>query len=410
MSEQLLFIASAFPPIVGGSAHVYASLCQRLGSQVCVITAKKSYVDGRELPGWKDWDSRQSFEVRRLDLLRPQYREKPATVFHSAARFLFEDRLLERKLIEEAGFVIRKRGVKVVCLGELYSLHRVGQALRKRFGVGIIHYVHGEELTTGCSSRRYAHGAYEALARATRVIAVSSFTAQEVVRRCRVKRENLKVIHNGVDVGRFYPGPKNESIINRHGLHGRKILLTVARLEPRKGHHAVIRALPEVLKEIPNLSYLIVGVGSQLEALRALALQCNVANQVVFATDVRSEELPGYYRTADLFVMPNRTMPDGDTEGFGLVFLEAGACRKPVIGGNAGGVPDAVEHGVNGLLVDGASPSSVAAACLKVLEDPALAERLASAGLARARASTWDRKTEEFRAVYQEASCPAPLR
>jgi phosphatidyl-myo-inositol dimannoside synthase len=117
---------------------------------------------------------------------------------------------------------------------------------------------------------------------------------------------------------------------------------------------------------------------------------------VIFTGEAPEAELLDYYRTADVFVMPNRTINNGDTEGFGIVFLEAGACGKPVIGGRDGGVPDAVANGETGLLVDGNSVSEIANAAIRLLSNQELCATLGRAGLERARCCSWDRKAEEF--------------
>ena len=92
-------------------------------------------------------------------------------------------------------------------------------------------------------------------------------------------------------------------------------------------------------------------------------------------------------------------MPDGDTEGFGLVFLEANACGKPVIGGIAGGAVEAVLDGENGCLVDGWSVADISEAVVALLTDDALYERMATRGLAIARTSSSKAKAEQFSAL-----------
>lgn len=99
--------------------------------------------------------------------------------------------------------------------------------------------------------------------------------------------------------------------------------------------------------------------------------------------------------------MPNRTMPDGDTEGFGLVFLEANACRKPVVGGNAGGAVEAIIHGRTGLLVDGSNPIEIADAVLSLLRDHELADRMAQTGFEIAQARSTKAVTKEFQKVCE---------
>ena len=115
----------------------------------------------------------------------------------------------------------------------------------------------------------------------------------------------------------------------------------------------IVRALPAIRQAVPDVVYLIVGEGSYGDTLRKLVVDLRLEDAVIFTGAVSDAEAVEFYRTCDVYVMPNRATEDGDTEGFGLVFLEAGACGKPVIGGRAGGVPDAITHEVTGLLVEG---------------------------------------------------------
>src|SRR5262249_30414488 len=148
---------------------------------------------------------------------------------------------------------------------------------------------------------------------------------------------------------------------------GKQILLTVARLDARKGHETVLNALPEVLKRHPDTVYIIVGDGPERSKLEELTKSLNLTAHVKFAGRVSEADLLAYYHACNLFVQPNRRMPDGDDEGFGLVFIEAGACCKPVIGGRSGGVPEAIQEGVTGLLVDGNSVKQTQDAIVRLL-------------------------------------------
>jgi len=127
--------------------------------------------------------------------------------------------------------------------------------------------------------------------------------------------------------------------------------------------------------------YLILGDGELRPEVERIIAAEGLGEHVTLVGKVSDTELVDYLRLCDLFLMPNRTMEDGDTEGFGLVFREANACRKPVIGGRAGGVVEAVVENVSGLLVDGNNFDDIAVAIERILGDDALAERLSAGGL-----------------------------
>jgi len=137
---------------------------------------------------------------------------------------------------------------------------------------------------------------------------------------------------------------------------------------------------------VPDAHYLVCGSGEELARLTALAEKLGVADAVSFGGRIPQGDLCRLYNLAELFVMPNRTLSDGVTEGFGIVFLEAGACALPVVGGDHGGVPDAIRHGETGYLVNGNDVAGIADAVTGILTDPALARRMGTAGRAFAEA------------------------
>ena len=137
------------------------------------------------------------------------------------------------------------------------------------------------------------------------------------------------------------------------------LLLTVG-LASRKGHDMVIGALPTLLRTVPDVTYVMVGAGPQ-GYLDELARELRVRDRVIFTGPVSDELLSAIYGLCDIFVMPSRQdLAQHSVEGFGLVFLEANACGKPVIAGRSGGTDDAVVHGVTGFLVDPDDPDDIA--------------------------------------------------
>ena len=121
-----------------------------------------------------------------------------------------------------------------------------------------------------------------------------------------------------------------------------------------------------------------------------------LSRNVVFTGAVSDYELTEHYSLGDVFIMANREMPDGETEGFGLVFLEANACGLPVIAGRAGGSVDAVTDRVNGLVVDGDDVNAIGQAIIRLFGDDALRESLRVGGAEVALASGWDRRVDQF--------------
>jgi phosphatidyl-myo-inositol dimannoside synthase len=156
-----------------------------------------------------------------------------------------------------------------------------------------------------------------------------------------------------------------------------------------------LRALGRVRTRVPGARYVIVGDGPHRASLEADVQTLGLADVVHFAGASRSEDLPRWYAAADVFVMPNR--PDGvDFEGFGMVFLEAAAAGKPSIGGCSGGVPEAVNDGVTGQLVDGTDVLEIEKAMVALAESRELRARYGSSGRDRVlREFTWERAARQ---------------
>ena len=198
-------------------------------------------------------------------------------------------------------------------------------------------------------------------------VAVSDFTRQRFATWTGLPTERGHVVPNCVDLGAFGPGPKSDYLLDRYGLRGRTVLLTVARLsgaERYKGHDQVLAAMPELARAYPELSYLIVGGGDDEARLRARAEWFGVRERVVFAGHVPETEKADHYRVADAFVMPGRK------EGFGIVYLEAMACGIPVVASTADASREAVLNGAIGVLANPDDPADILRAIWSALQVP----------------------------------------
>jgi phosphatidylinositol alpha-1,6-mannosyltransferase len=177
------------------------------------------------------------------------------------------------------------------------------------------------------------------------------------------------VTRYGTDPRRFRPLDATP-LRTRLELGTRTVLLTIARLVPRKGIDSVLAALARVRSAVPDVVYLIAGDGPDRARLEQLARSARVDDAVRFVGPIADDELPLWYSLADVFVMPSRSEPP-DVEGFGIVFVEAAACERPVVAARAGGVPDAVADGVSGLLAEPGDDAGLARALIELLSDRA---------------------------------------
>lgn len=216
-----------------------------------------------------------------------------------------------------------------------------------------------------------------ALRCAERLLSVSSFTANRAVHAQKLNRHRLFLLSPSLDPS-FLDAASDRPLVPLSP-DGR-VLLTVGRLisaEPGKGVDSVIRVLPDVLKLIPNLFYVVVGGGDLLPHLKQLARESPARDQILFLGKLQLEELKSLYARADIFVMPSRQ------EGFGLAFLEAMALGKPVIAGDYGGTPEVVQDEVTGLLVDPENHEKLAERLVQLLQDEPLRRKLGEEGRRR---------------------------
>lgn len=210
------------------------------------------------------------------------------------------------------------------------------------------------------------------------VIANSDFTKTLVA--ASAPCASTAVVNPCVDLKRF--GDDHGRGISRGP--GERIILTVGRMVESKGHDTVIRAMPEVIKSFPEAKYCIAGDGVTRDACEDLAGKLGISDKVIFAGEVDEDDLVSHYRSSEIFIMTSRYLrKTGEVEGFGIVFLEAGACGKPVIGSRSGGIPDAVIDGVTGLLVEECDVKGVAGAIIRLLSDGDLRKKLGENGKKR---------------------------
>jgi len=178
-----------------------------------------------------------------------------------------------------------------------------------------------------------------AVATAARVTAVSRYTRRRFLAWASLAPEQVRVLPNTVDT-RFTPGPKPRELLDRYGLFGKRVLLTVGRIsasESYKGHERVIQILPELLLDHPDAVYVIAGDGNGRPALERLAERLGVTAACRFIGRVDETDLVEHYRMADVFIMPSTG------EGFGIVYLEAMACGIPAIGLDCDGSADPLQ-------------------------------------------------------------------
>jgi phosphatidylinositol alpha-1,6-mannosyltransferase len=212
---------------------------------------------------------------------------------------------------------------------------------------------------------------------ASAVTAISRFTADKIIEVNGIRHNHVSMIPLGLDPAFELDSRRNGSVPR---LPEGKIILTVARLaasERYKGIDDVIRALPSMAREFPDLHYLVVGEGDDRPRLERLATELAVSDRALFLGACSDAEVAFCYQACDVYVMPSRG------EGFGLVYLEAMACGKPVIAARAAAAPEVVADGETGLLVDYGDVPGLAISITKLLGNPGLGRAMGEAGRQR---------------------------
>ena len=220
---------------------------------------------------------------------------------------------------------------------------------------------HGFEAWDALTPRRA-----RAMRSADRVLAVSRFTRDYLTRYHGLDPSRIHLLPNMIDPEEFAPGPRSPELLTRYGLRAdQRIILTVARTESRdryKGYDEIIQLMPEIQRAVPDAHYLLVGEGNDQARLRQLVEDLGLRERVTLATGVPRAELCAHYNLCDLFVMPSRR------EGFGIVYLEALACGKPVLAGRVDGSVDPLLDGKLGILVDPGNLPQIRNAIIAVLQ------------------------------------------
>ncbi|MAF13904.1 MAG: hypothetical protein CMI53_03355 [Parcubacteria group bacterium] len=233
---------------------------------------------------------------------------------------------------------------------------------------------------------------------AYKVICVSNFTKQQITK--RIELNNLEVISNGINLDEF---TSQGQLVDRHGQEDFPIVLSVGNLKHRKGYHVTIAAMAKVKKEIPDVKYFIVASkpdADYFNQLEELTAKHGLEQTVIFLQNLSDNELKDFYQKCNLFLLTPIVVSKNKFEGFGLVYLEASAYGKPVIGTKGCGAEDAIRDGYSGLLVEQENIDQTAQAIIKILKDKDFSQELGVNGKKWVRQFDWSEVIEKYKKVY----------
>jgi glycosyltransferase involved in cell wall biosynthesis len=233
--------------------------------------------------------------------------------------------------------------------------------LKRISGVPYWFFAHGIEVW---STQRITHKL--ALQGADKIVAVSDYTRKQLLKEQRVENEKVALLFNTFDASQFQIGSKPKYLLKRYNLTpSQPVILTITRLgrmAKYKGYDQILHALVKMRQHIPNVHYILAGKGDDRPRIEALVTRLNLQDCVTLPGFLTDEELCDHYNLCDVFAMPSQG------EGFGIVFLEALACGKPVLAGNQDGSVQPLAGGELGCLVNPNNVDEIANKLIKILQ------------------------------------------
>ena len=356
--EKILCITNDFGPRTGGIETFVIGLIERLPKDTVIV-----YTNAQDKSEEYDQRWREDFGV---EVIRDKARillPTPGVAFCVSA-------------------LVKDRGIRTAFFGAAAPLAMLTPTLRRAGVKKVVALTHGHEVWW--SKIWPFTWAMKSIARhVDHLTYLGEFTRKAISRPISDSaRASMVKIAPGIDTDHFAPVDSTD-LKRSLGLSEKKIIVSVGRLVHRKGQDVLIAAMPEILREIPDAHLLLIGEGPYRQYLETRVKKLQLDSHVSFIGRISYRDLPRYICLGEVFAMPARSRLAGlEVEGLGIVYLEASACGLPVIAGNSGGAPDAVQEGVTGFVVDGRDAQTVAQSISELLAAPQRARQMGLAGRA----------------------------
>ena len=333
--KNILLFTSEFPPLPGGIGNHAYNLARNLdlkGYKVTVIADQRSASREEE-----QFDNQLSFEVRRIKLLKLRF------LMYFKRIFIFFRLVSKHDLFISSG----KFPLWIGAFSKYF--------FRKR----TIAIIHGSEVNF--TNEKLKKSIDFSLKKYDEIIAVSNYTKSLIQ---HLQLDNITVIPNGFDSSSW-------QLIDEQSkaLKGSPSLLTVGNVTERKGQLNVIKHLPRLKQDFPDVHYHCVGFPTQKDEFLDVAKTLNVESNITFYGSVNHKELQEFYQSVDIFVMLSNRTKTGDVEGFGIAVIEANYFGLPAIGSKGCGIEDAIDDYNSGILIEGKEEEQFALAVKKINED-----------------------------------------
>jgi phosphatidylinositol alpha-1,6-mannosyltransferase len=350
--NKKLLASYFFPPQIGGIENYYLNLLSHFSPEEISVLCQSQ-------PGDKEFDLTQPYHIYRTEF--------------------FAGRLPPRWLklqTEIKGIMATEKATELI-FGHFHPLNIIGSRLKVPYYV----FGHGTDIRK-IKENFWQKFIFKRVYRDCQgIITNSNYLAEEIGKLIGGK-EKVKVVYPGVNIDRLnqpvadFDGKRDALGISADDL----VILSMGRLVKDKNYETIIKIMPALLNLLPNIKYVIVGDGPELENLKALADQADLRNKVIFIGGIKNDDSAKafYYQLAHVYVGVSAI-----AEGLGVSYLEAQACRTPVVASKHGGSAEAVIDGETGILADPKDQEEIVKALYRILIDKELWEKLAAAGQER---------------------------
>ena len=326
-----------FPPAVGGMQTLMADLAANLVEYGPV----KVFADA--IDGDYDFDKKQNYQIERIkgfDFIKKYRKNNQVQIFCT-----------------------ENKNIRALIADHWKSIEKISDNICLQ--IPTLCLIHGKEINHKKGSLLHTR-MVQSLKKAKFIIANSEFTKKLAINK-GIPAKKIKIINPGTNplhpIEKKYDDQAKELFGSMHPK-----LISVTRLEKRKGIHSVILSLKNLQVLYPNFLYLIIGQGEQSENLKNIARNMDLTNHIVFLEDVPMGFKNALLKHADIFLMPS--IEDGSSvEGFGISFLEASMFKTACIGGIVGGAADIIKEGKTGFLCDGTNHDKIYQALTKMLKN-----------------------------------------
>jgi len=299
-------------------------------------------------------------------------------------------------------FRFRDRDTVIHC-GQVIAVGLASMLLNRIRGIPYVVYVYGAEVYSALQRPLRNRLMRAILTRASKVVAISHYT-EDLLLEAGCPARKILLVMPGVEPAQRADAQSLEKWRQAIPPASGPILLSVARLVKRKGHLNVLNAIASLLPRYPNLLYIICGDGPYRSAIEDAVDDFGFGDRVFLCRHVPDDELPALHELSDVFVLtPFEDSDTEEVEGFGIVYLEANAAGRPVVASRSGGIPDAVEDHVSGLLVSPQDPRDLTSALEILLRDRKLRDAMGEQGQRRTRNEfAWTRSAKTLESGLRE--------